>query len=398
MDLSPPSLTRSPVSSPNTDYPSPDLIDSHYRIASMYDQTCGMNPDLESETLPSLDTTTTAGWGETTLLHPSTCSGIPNILSAEYDPFANYDPSLPPSYTHDLYSISPAQAPIISLSPQPLSRTLSYSPDPSFRQSFAYRHSGSPTPRIKMEGASEYPNPDDVSQYPSPHGSHALPAEIGGYSSAASSSGYLSDVASGSWPKSEYPPLEPEPFPSGPTESTPSLLRERQPYRIQRAPRTRSRRLTTKDEANYQCDVMGCGKLFSRSYNYKAHLETHDEKREYPFPCTSPDCNKKFVRKTDLQRHQQSVHLKERNHKCDYCARMFARKDTLRRHMEDGCSKRFDIGTLDLREANESSFNTRSAGNLLSPNAQLPPLTHPRPHSPNPDLLEPVGSLMRRGY
>jgi len=71
--------------------------------------------------------------------------------------------------------------------------------------------------------------------------------------------------------------------------------------------------------------------MFSRSYNYKAHLETHDEKREYPFPCQVPDCNKRFVRKTDLQRHHASVHLRERTHKCDYCGRMFARKDTLRR-------------------------------------------------------------------
>lgn len=99
--------------------------------------------------------------------------------------------------------------------------------------------------------------------------------------------------------------------------------------RSKRAPR----KLTTKEEANFQCDVEGCGKLFSRSYNFKAHMETHDEKREYHFPCQVEACTKKFVRKTDLQRHHQSVHVKERNHKCDYCARMFARKDTLRRYV-----------------------------------------------------------------
>jgi uncharacterized Zn-finger protein len=96
-------------------------------------------------------------------------------------------------------------------------------------------------------------------------------------------------------------------------------------------PRRAPRRLTTKEEANFQCEVKGCGKLFSRSYNFKAHMETHDEKRDYPFPCPVNECNKKFVRKTDLQRHHQSVHMKERNHKCDYCSRLFARKDTLRR-------------------------------------------------------------------
>ncbi|KKY30444.1 hypothetical protein UCDDA912_g09623 [Diaporthe ampelina] len=126
------------------------------------------------------------------------------------------------------------------------------------------------------------------------------------------------------------------------------------------------RKLTTKDEANFQCDVKGCGKLFSRSYNFKAHMEIHDEKREYHFPCQIDACTKKFVRKTDLQRHHQSVHVKERNHKCDYCARLFARKDTLRRHMDDGCSKRFDIGTLDLR-----------AGDEIDDSRTLPPLAMP---------------------
>lgn len=95
--------------------------------------------------------------------------------------------------------------------------------------------------------------------------------------------------------------------------------------------RRQPRKHTTKEDANFECDVPGCGKFFSRSYNYKSHLETHDDKREYPFQCPLEGCNKKFVRKTDLQRHHQSVHMKERNHKCDYCGRFFARKDTLRR-------------------------------------------------------------------
>lgn len=96
-------------------------------------------------------------------------------------------------------------------------------------------------------------------------------------------------------------------------------------------PKRSTRRLTTREEANYQCEVPGCGKLFSRSYNYRAHMETHDENREYPFACQVDGCDRKFVRKTDLVRHHSSIHAKERNHKCDYCGRSFARKDTLRR-------------------------------------------------------------------
>ncbi|SCV61327.1 related to epithelial zinc-finger ezf protein [Fusarium fujikuroi] len=62
-----------------------------------------------------------------------------------------------------------------------------------------------------------------------------------------------------------------------------------------------SRKHTSKEEANFQCEVKGCGKFFIRSYNYKPHLATHGEKREYPLPCTVDGCTKKFVRKTDLQ-------------------------------------------------------------------------------------------------
>jgi hypothetical protein len=99
--------------------------------------------------------------------------------------------------------------------------------------------------------------------------------------------------------------------------------------------RTRQpRKLTTKEDANFQCHVKGCGKLFKRSSNFKVHMETHDTSREYLFPCLLKDCNKTFARNVDLQRHHRSVHMKQRNHRCDYCSRGFARKDTLRRFVK----------------------------------------------------------------
>ncbi|KAH0542018.1 hypothetical protein FGG08_003567 [Glutinoglossum americanum] len=111
---------------------------------------------------------------------------------------------------------------------------------------------------------------------------------------------------------------------------------------ITNAARIRKRRtMTSANEANHECHV--CGKLFGRSYNFKAHMETHDPGRAYPHVCDYKDCGKKFVRKTDLTRHQQSVHIKQRNYQCGLCGNLFARKDTLRRHTEDGCAKRFDI-------------------------------------------------------
>jgi hypothetical protein len=93
----------------------------------------------------------------------------------------------------------------------------------------------------------------------------------------------------------------------------------------------RPRIITTREDGNYECTVEGCGKLFNRSYNYRAHMETHDSERVHPYICELPGCMKRFRRKTDLQRHNQSVHIKEKSHQCEYCGRFFSRKDTLGR-------------------------------------------------------------------
>lgn len=414
MDLSPPSLTRSPASPPSTncsdsptlDYPSPDFVDPIYKIASMFEQSCATMPNNmgPDNSLPPLDVMTSAGWSGTPVMHPSSTSGAPNIMSADYDTFAHYEPNMHASYSHELYSSHPSQAPVLSSSTPPsMSSGVPRSPDPNSRHAFGYSHSVSPIPRIKMENpnamTADYGSGAELTQYPSPRSAQSLPLEAGSYGSTAGSSGYLSDVPSGSWPKSEYPSLESDQFYAGPSASGAAYSHDRRQLRVPRAQRRQPRKLTTKEEANFQCEVKGCGKLFSRSYNFKAHMETHDEKREYPFPCTVPDCNKKFVRKTDLQRHNQSVHMKEKNHRCDYCGRMFARKDTLRRHMEDGCSKRFDLGTLDLRAETYDTYPapTRTLGStpghLVAPATQLPPVAmNQQQHQQHPgsNLLAPM--------
>jgi hypothetical protein len=137
------------------------------------------------------------------------------------------------------------------------------------------------------------------------------------------------------------------------------------------------RKTTAAEDANFKCKVPGCGKFFNRSYNYRAHMETHDSGRVYPFPCPIEGCTKKFVRKTDLNRHHQSVHMKDRSHQCEYCNRFFSRKDTLRRyiskfpsryltdthrHRDDGCSKRYDVPLDFDRSAASSSFDDLSQG------------------------------------
>lgn len=334
MELTPPpALTRSPSSPANTycpsersslDYPSPGMVEQQYKISSIYgDQSCAVTPPMDHDTsLPPLDS---MHWNSPTHLHPvSSASGMPSILSGEYDSFTNYP------YSHDVYHTHSTNhgSSVHSATPPPTS-SAPRSPAAPSRTSIPYTP-GPMTPRVKMETVSEYSQSME-SHYPSPRSVQtSYPSDSGPYT-GSSTGGYLSDSGSSTWHKHEYQPIEPEHFYPGPPPPPAAFLFEaRRQYRVTR-PRRAPRRLTTKEEANFQCEIKGCGKLFSRSYNFKAHMETHDEKREYPFPCQLPDCNKKFVRKTDLQRHHQSVHLRERTHKCDYCNRMFARKDTLRR-------------------------------------------------------------------
>ncbi|CAK7238443.1 hypothetical protein SEUCBS140593_010693 [Sporothrix eucalyptigena] len=171
----------------------------------------------------------------------------------------------------------------------------------------------------RTASASPFPPPTRALQFPyqlEPTGAYA-PG-----SNASGSNGYLSDGTAVFWGQATASADQFYSAPGAHRQPSASSFPERHPRGSR--PRRQPRRLTTKEEANFQCEVKGCGKLFSRSYNYKAHMETHDEKREYPFPCQVPDCGK--------------------------------------RHMDDGCSKRFDIGTLDLRTEGASSTNNDAQG------------------------------------
>jgi len=96
--------------------------------------------------------------------------------------------------------------------------------------------------------------------------------------------------------------------------------------------RTRTRKnWTTPANANYTCHI--CHKLFQRSYNHKTHMETHNPNRRKEHFCPAPDCERPFVRKTDLDRHFNSVHRKLKQFQCLKCDASFARKDTLRRYV-----------------------------------------------------------------
>ncbi|SLM40260.1 transcriptional regulator prz1 [Lasallia pustulata] len=271
----------------------------------------------------------------------------PNVFSAAYDPFSGFSTS---SNTGMASAHSP-EAPGLDYCQSPPGSNL-----PSHRSSVSSSYAGSEalshrdsdftyTPRVKVEDASEW--------FPSAGNTHVLSRNL----STQSPSDFSHNMSNLNSPTEDlYNPRHAEcSKANGSTYLTglqpPSDARLPTRFDVQsilpsvnRIKKKRQR--TTPEEATHECQV--CGKLFKRSYNWKSHLETHNPERKYPHPCTSmagnSPCTKKFQRKTDLDRHIDSVHLKARNHRCTLCGHGFARRDTLRRHTEDGCAKRFDVG------------------------------------------------------
>lgn len=94
--------------------------------------------------------------------------------------------------------------------------------------------------------------------------------------------------------------------------------------------RGRGRRHTDPSNAPYRCPMCP-EKGFARRYNYNQHMLTHDTTRRRENICPYADCRKEFVRKTDLVRHDASVHRKVKPYMCTRCPQAFSRKDTLRR-------------------------------------------------------------------
>jgi uncharacterized Zn-finger protein len=92
---------------------------------------------------------------------------------------------------------------------------------------------------------------------------------------------------------------------------TPSIARStrRRAFSTEDLLEDRKKRAYTKpNQATCACEQ--CGKLFQRTYNLRAHMETHDPKRSQPHACWYDDCDKRFVRRTDLVRHEQSVSMR----------------------------------------------------------------------------------------
>jgi hypothetical protein len=76
---------------------------------------------------------------------------------------------------------------------------------------------------------------------------------------------------------------------------------------------------------NFRCEH--CSKTFTRPYNLKSHLVTHD--RTMPYSCNI--CNRAFARKSDSKRHMKT-HSGEKDWVCGGCRTPFARRDMLSSH------------------------------------------------------------------
>ncbi|KAI9891074.1 MAG: hypothetical protein M1814_003273 [Vezdaea aestivalis] len=312
----------------------------------------------------------------TAAMLPHITSGpSPNIYSADFSPFAQISPDHPSFYPITSGPACESSVPELTSSPSP-SRTLSTRSSVSSvgpPESYLYSGPECYSSSVKMEESGEWMNPMAGGQMPT-HMSIYNPM----YSSEPS------------WSTPYGPPSS---MPYTHQHTRPDVSSYAEPKPISNTERTRKRRrLTTAAEANHTCDI--CGKLFSRSYNYKAHMDTHNPAREHPHVCTIKNCNKKFVRKTDLLRHHQSVHDKQRNFQCSLCEHMFARKDTLRRHSEDGCSKRFEISSKVLQTPT-LTFTTGPSS--ASSSAMASPESNRRRSQEMPSSLYPVGEFSSGG-
>jgi hypothetical protein len=124
-------------------------------------------------------------------------------------------------------------------------------------------------------------------------------------------------------------------FVGGPTQeriNAPGSRVERHQYQAipanRKQARSRRRRDPTRDK--FRCEL--CPKQsFCRKYNLDQHMLTHDVYRKREHVCRFEECGRQFVRKTDLNRHIDTVHKKTKRFKCERCSRAFARKDTLMR-------------------------------------------------------------------
>jgi hypothetical protein len=132
-----------------------------------------------------------------------------------------------------------------------------------------------------------------------------------------------------------------------------------------------------KQEATFSCPVPNCGSTFTRSFNLKGHLRSHNE--EKPFQCHWPGCGKGFARQHDCKRHEQ-LHTNYRPYTCEGCSKPFARMDALNRHREFPFSHFFSLsyGSSLVRSEGGAECQKTLAAATSYHAEQPPPLPVPK--------------------
>lgn len=316
MNLTPQSM-RSPMSPfneeskssfasryPTTPQPEPTNMEQPSRGLGIFDCSMPQSQSVVHNMPPSPQQSDS--WSHSGMLehdYPQ-ATQAPDIFSAAFDPFSGYNHNA----NNAIMSTSSPEAPGLVFCQTPPSTNM-----PSHRSSISSSYSPPQqnaeyyTPKVKQEDRNEwYPSPgneqilqrslntqeftpysNDVSPI---HGSTEDLYKSNGSDWSKQSSGYPMefDTMLGEESRTRYD--------GGPV--LPSVNRIK-----------KKRQRTTPEEATHECQV--CGKLFKRSYNWKSHMETHNPERKYPHPCTAmvgnQPCTKKFQRKTDLDRHYDSV-------------------------------------------------------------------------------------------
>ena len=236
-------------------------------------------------------------WSNASSLEPEYIpSQPPDITSAAFDPFSGmasggFSPEAPalefcttPPSSH----LQSHRSSISSYAPSDASEVAAY------------------TPRGKVEDTNDW--------YPSAGNEHVLQRAVSQgpalypHTSSASLAAHTEDLYG---PPPEWSKATPQVSYLSATPDTRSMPRFDITSVLPSVRIKKKRQRTTAEEATHDCRV--CGKLFKRSYNWKSHMETHNPDRKYPHPCTATigdqKCSKKFQRKTDLDRHYDSVSL-----------------------------------------------------------------------------------------
>ena len=326
MTLTPQSM-RSPVSSPYNQHAKPSFPQQRpfYPTTPQPESSgleSGQNRGLglfECSLAPSPNTINTLppspqpsdSWSHSSMMEQDfpQSSQPPDICSAAYDPFSGFSAA---SNTGMVSGPSPEAPGLVYCQTSP-STTHRSSVSSAYTPTEAYAHNSSDfmhTPTVKVEEANEwYPSAGQASILHRPLATQGLASYSHDISPASAAPAEdLYQTRADEWSKPALPgyPIELHSTvdSQGPRMNTPVV-----PTNIARFKKKRQR--TTPEEATHECRV--CGKLFKRSYNWKSHLETHNPERKYPHPCThvvgDAPCTKKFQRKTDLDRHVESVSL-----------------------------------------------------------------------------------------